>query len=83
VFLSTIKIYWLIPIKYRKKCLFKESCSHFVYRQTKEQGYKKGFNAFFQRYKQCRSHYSIIELEGKQFVLLNDHTLIEREKMII
>jgi uncharacterized protein len=59
--LLTIKTYWItIPEKYRKTCLFKESCSHFVYRVTKQRGFLCGTAAFFQRRKKCRPGYEMM-----------------------
>ena len=54
-----IKLYWiLIPKRKRKTCIFKESCSHYVYNVTKKHGSVKGVNSFFLRRKQCRKGYT-------------------------
>ena len=60
VILFVIRLYWVIPKKYRRSCLFKESCSHFVYKITKEKGFICGIGIFMQRRKQCRSGYQIL-----------------------
>ena len=55
ILLFCIKIYWLvIPESFRRSCLFKESCSRYVYRITKENGFIEGVKAFKTRYKKCR-----------------------------
>ncbi len=42
------------PKKFRGKCLFKESCSHFVYRITEKEGLKSGLEALLYRFHNCR-----------------------------
>jgi putative component of membrane protein insertase Oxa1/YidC/SpoIIIJ protein YidD len=55
-----IKIYWkLIPESNRRSCLFAESCSRYVYRITKENGFWAGIAAFKSRYKKCRPGYKL------------------------
>jgi len=56
-----IKSYWLyIPPEKRNKCLFKKSCSHFVFDITKKDGLLKGLKALDYRFKHCRPGYYII-----------------------
>ncbi|MCC6372969.1 MAG: membrane protein insertion efficiency factor YidD [Bacteroidia bacterium] len=45
VFLNIIKLYWLIvPAHKRRPCVFKESCSKYVFRIFLTQGSKQGFS---------------------------------------
>lgn len=81
IFLTAIKIYWLIPKSSRRKCLFKYSCSHYVYNTTRQEGLIKGLHALRQRIRQCRPGYTFYNLEGKEFVLLQDNTVVERKEM--
>lgn len=68
-----IKMYWfLIPANKRKKCLFKKSCSHYVFDITKEDGITKGLKALNFRFKHCRPDYYIINgVDGK--ILISAH----------
>jgi len=68
-----IKMYWfLIPAKKRKKCLFKKSCSHFVFDIAKKEGLVKGLKALKYRWKHCRPGYYIINgVAGK--ILISAH----------
>ncbi len=76
-----IRLYWLIPKRWRRKCIFKESCSLHVYSTTKEQGFIKGLKALKIRFRQCRPNYSFYTTEDKkQWVILKDKTVIERSK---
>ncbi|KOS04811.1 hypothetical protein AM493_01200 [Flavobacterium akiainvivens] len=52
--LIIIKLYWLIPVSKRRTCLFKKSCSHFVYDATAHKGLFAGLKALQYRYKTCR-----------------------------
>lgn len=78
--LLLIRIYWLIPKKHRKPCLFKESCSKYVFRITRESGFICGCKALTRRYKTCRPKYAFYTSDdGKNWVILNDDTIMERE----
>ena len=82
IFLIIIKSYWiLIPPKKRKKCLFKESCSNYVYRITKEQGFLKGFTVLVIRIKQCRNGYQIFFNDNQIVMKLSDGTLIKEDEI--
>ncbi|MEE9364090.1 MAG: membrane protein insertion efficiency factor YidD [Cellulophaga sp.] len=64
-----IRSYWLlIPPKKRNKCLFKKSCSHYVFDITREKGILNGLKALNYRFKHCRPGYYIIN--GKNGKLL-------------
>jgi putative component of membrane protein insertase Oxa1/YidC/SpoIIIJ protein YidD len=76
--LFLIKIYQTIfPKRYRGKCLFKESCSNFVYRMTKEEGLKGGIQAFIYRYHNCRPDYQLFEDNGRVLLITVKKELIE------
>lgn len=70
VFLWIIKAYWfLIPPHKRNKCIFKESCSHYVFRITQKRGLIKGLAALNFRFKHCRPGYYIINgQDGKLLI---------------
>jgi len=90
--LLLIKIYQtFIPKRFRGECLFKESCSNFVYRKTKEEGFKGGLKVFMYRYRNCRPNYHFIKENEKLFLitaekevikksLIDDRILLEYEK---
>ena len=60
--LIPIYLYWhLWPSALKKRqCLFKESCSHYIWRVTSELGLSAGFKALVNRYYNCRPGYRII-----------------------
>jgi len=55
--MAFIRLYWLLPAHKRRRCIFEESCSRYVYRIAKEQGFKKALQAFNERKQQCRPGY--------------------------
>ena len=53
--LLAIKLYWItVPKNKRRQCLFRKSCSHFVFENTIQFGLFKGLAALRYRIKNCR-----------------------------
>jgi len=77
--LIAIKLYWFfIPKGNRRPCLFKETCSQFVYKQTKKLGFFEGIKAFLSRYKKCRKGYKLrIKNDGFVLELIDGTYLLE------
>jgi uncharacterized protein len=60
--LIIIQLYWkLIPAKNRRRCIFKKSCSHYVFDTAKKEGFLKGIQAFKFRYQNCRSGFKLFK----------------------
>lgn len=80
--LLIIKAYWvLIPKSKRRKCLFKISCSNYVYKQTKTKGLIAGLKALKFRVQNCNPDYSIMQLSNEK-ILITKTSLILKEKEI-
>ena len=66
--LLLIRMYWYLGNRQKNRCLFKVTCSRWVYQVTLEKGIISGMKCLFKRYKSCRSNYRITEnsdnLEG-------------------
>lgn len=81
--LLLIRFYWaVIPKGKRRKCIFRISCSQYVYQITKTDGLYKGLLAFKYRFKHCRGGFHIFEnpIDGrKNMILSNAEVLIEEE----
>ncbi|PRD56785.1 membrane protein insertion efficiency factor YidD [Sphingobacterium gobiense] len=61
ILLSAIKLYWfIIPPEKRRKCIFKHSCSKFVFDVTKKDGFTAGKKALVFRLRNCNAHFDII-----------------------
>ncbi len=55
-------MYWLIKSKKSKpKCIFKTSCSHYVYEEALHYGFLRGLKAFHFRYKNCRNGFEVFK----------------------
>ncbi|QQX77230.1 membrane protein insertion efficiency factor YidD [Aequorivita iocasae] len=79
ILILIIKCYWLIiPRSSRRKCLFKVSCSHYVYQQTKINGHA-GLRALLFRIKNCNPSYQIIDL-GDEKILVTKTNKVFSEK---
>lgn len=82
--LFIIQIYWkLIPTSKRKKCIFKKSCSNYVFEKTQKEGFISGLKAFRFRYKNCRGNFAIFQnpITNKIQMILPSQTIIDKEEI--
>ncbi|MBO8458886.1 MAG: membrane protein insertion efficiency factor YidD [Bacteroidetes bacterium] len=77
--LFMIRLYWLIPASKRKKCIFKESCSNYVWRITKEKGLIAGIKAFLFRNKHCCPGFAIYRYQGHYEIKTINGLIIKEE----
>jgi uncharacterized protein len=69
------------PKKYRGKCIFKESCSNYVYREIKENGFISGLKAFKFRYENCRPDYKIINHRNMKLLISSKNLVFEESEI--
>jgi len=78
-----IKFYWLlIPKSKRRKCIFRKSCSRYVFDKTINEGIISGLKALKYRYRNCRGGFQIFEnpiTQQIQIILPNNCILEEYE----
>jgi putative component of membrane protein insertase Oxa1/YidC/SpoIIIJ protein YidD len=82
--LLLIRTYWLLtPENKRRRCIFKESCSNFVYRITRTEGGTKGVSALKLRFQQCRPGYAMVRDEASNLlgVRLKDGTFVPKAEL--
>jgi putative component of membrane protein insertase Oxa1/YidC/SpoIIIJ protein YidD len=82
--LLAIKMYWkIIPPSKRKKCIFKKSCSNYVFEITQKEGFINGLKAFQFRYQNCRGNFAIIKnpATNKIQMILPSQIIIDREEI--
>ncbi len=82
--LLIIKIYWnLIPPSNRKKCIFKKSCSNYVFEITEKEGFINGLKAFQFRYKNCRGNFEIFKnpITNKMQMILPSQIIIDKKEI--
>lgn len=65
-----IRRYWAaIPPRLRRSCLFRETCSQYVYRLTEEAGARAGLAALSLRMLRCGGAYRlVVAADAVQFV---------------
>ncbi|MFV8347691.1 membrane protein insertion efficiency factor YidD [Flavobacterium sp. ZB4P13] len=82
--LFAVQLYWFFKSKNRKaKCIFKKSCSNYVFEITQTEGFIKGLSAFRFRYQNCRGGFEIFKnpINNKTQMLLPSRIVIEKEEI--
>jgi len=79
--LALIRFYWAWrPAHRRRHCLYRESCSRFVYSKTEKEGLFSGLAALRYRYARCRPGYVVYfspELNQHILILHNGEQVAE------
>jgi putative component of membrane protein insertase Oxa1/YidC/SpoIIIJ protein YidD len=58
--LAIIRTYWAVWPRHRNRgCIYRESCSHHVYRLTSERGFTAGLRSLRHRVRTCRPGYTV------------------------
>ena len=82
--LLLIRFYWLvIPKGKRRKCIFRISCSQYVYQTTKTEGFYKGLLALRYRFQHCRAGFHIFEnpVDGRKNMMLSNFRVLPEEEI--
>ncbi|OXG01571.1 membrane protein insertion efficiency factor YidD [Flavobacterium araucananum] len=82
--LTVIKMYWnFIPQSKRRKCIFKKSCSNYVFDITQKEGFLKGLKAFQFRYKNCRGNFQSFKnpINNRVQIILPSQLVIDSEEI--
>lgn len=76
-----IQLYWkLWPERFRRPCLFRESCSRHVYSVTSRSGASAGLAALWERARRCRGGYSVETIAGNLAVRLADGSILSESE---
>jgi len=84
ILLFIIRIYWkFIPENKRRKCIFRQTCSNYVYEETKNKGLISGIKALIFRFKNCRPNYDIYVdyRTGKKLMRLKTGIIIDENQI--
>lgn len=79
-----IKIYWaVIPKKKRRSCIFRLSCSQYVYQQVRKAGFNGGLRALKFRFLNCRGRFHVFEdhIKGTKKMILPNGRLINEDEI--
>ncbi len=82
--LLIIHCYWrLIPKEKRRSCIFKKSCSNYVFEITKRDGFFAGAKALLFRYNNCRGELTFFKnpLTLRTQVVLKSGIVIEDSEL--
>ena len=82
--LLLIRCYWaIIPKANRRKCIFRKSCSQYVYQTTKDRGGFKGFKALIYRYRNCRAGFGFFEhpIDKSTMMILPNGEILKEEQI--
>lgn len=84
ILLCIIRIYWVVvPASKRRKCVFKTSCSRYVFGITAENGFLKGIKALKYRYTNCRNGCAVFinPLNGNKQMLLPCGDIVDENEI--
>ncbi|WP_081801950.1 membrane protein insertion efficiency factor YidD [Aquimarina atlantica] len=84
IFIITIRLYWyLIPKSKRRRCIFRKSCSNYVYEQINNNGVNSGIKAFRYRFRNCRSGFQLFKnpFNNETQMILPNQEIIKQEEI--
>lgn len=84
ILIVTIRLYWyLIPEPKRRRCVFRKSCSNYVYEQINNNGLNSGIKAFRYRFRNCRSGFQLFKnpLNNEIQIILPNQEIIKQEEI--
>ena len=81
--LLAIRIYWKIPTRWHGRCIFRETCSHYVYRIASEQGFLAGIRALQERNRLCRPGYLVYHSENRYYLKTANGQVFEEEDIAL
>ncbi|WP_408023355.1 membrane protein insertion efficiency factor YidD [Tenacibaculum sediminilitoris] len=79
-----IKAYWKFKPKNKPaRCIFRQSCSHYVFEEIKSKGVLAGIKAFRYRFKNCTYGYELYinPTNKKKHIILKCGDLLEEDKI--
>ncbi len=82
--LFVIRLYWwLIPTGKRRSCIYRKSCSRYVYDVTDDKGLLAGLRALTNRVNTCRPNHEIIYLDKEHTLLIKlaNGTILQQDEI--
>lgn len=79
---TLIKLYWrFIPKSCRRQCLFKVSCSNYVYDITMNQGLINGIKALQLRINNCNPRYNILTINDEKVLVSATNRVFKEQEL--
>jgi hypothetical protein len=80
ILLALIRLYWRAwPERFHRRCLYRETCSHHVYRIAGAEGFIAGCRALRRRVRSCRPGYVFTSRENRLGLVLIDGSFVPQE----
>ncbi|APG60641.1 membrane protein insertion efficiency factor YidD [Christiangramia salexigens] len=82
--LALIEFYWKIVPKYRQeRCIFRQPCSKYLSKKTRNEGFVEGIKAIKYRYRNCRPGFSLLTnpVTGELNMLLPNDDIVEEKNI--
>jgi putative component of membrane protein insertase Oxa1/YidC/SpoIIIJ protein YidD len=81
VLLLAIRLYWAVwPDRWKRGCLYRETCSRHVYRVAEEHGLAAGLRALRTRFRTCRPGYGVVTAYGQAWLALADGSMLRADE---
>jgi putative component of membrane protein insertase Oxa1/YidC/SpoIIIJ protein YidD len=84
VLLSAIKLYWLFKPKGKPaSCIFRKTCSHYVYQETFNKGLFLGLKALKFRINNCRNGFELYtdSVNKRTYMILPNKNVIDEKEI--
>ena len=82
ILLFIVKGYWILKPKNKKPCcIFRKSCSHYIYDKTKKEGFIEGVKALRFRIKNCKYGFELFinPINNKIQMILPNKSIIKEQ----
>ncbi len=83
--LLVVRLYWqLVPPERRRRCIFRQSCSRFVYDATVQGGALAGLRSLRKRIRTCRPGYTLLsapDIDGGKLAVLANGEIVRLDMM--
>jgi putative component of membrane protein insertase Oxa1/YidC/SpoIIIJ protein YidD len=74
---AVVRVYWAVwPRHLNRGCIYRETCSHYIYRVSRETGFLAGCRALLQRFQTCRPGYAVTTEDGELGLMLRDGSFV-------
>lgn len=75
--LASIRAYWAFwPRHLKRSCIYRETCSHHVYRVAREFGFPAGLQALLRRVRTCCPGYTVSTNQTELGLILRDGSFL-------
>ena len=77
-----IKAYWFFVLaEKRSRCIFRQSCSIYVYNVAKRKGFLSGVKALRYRYQNCRPGYQLLSTHNEVILVTRKAQVLSQKEI--